>query len=149
MQKQIYYTCKTCFGSASSSKDRINIDRVKKQLCLSCYVENKYKIRMTIGVSEKISSAEGLSNSFQQADTVVELGVNKGSGKIKQFDPSSLEFLFHGFSNYVTVDFSNSVLEGIDTEEISPRKNNSCAIVAASLLYLYFISLMKTFSLSQ
>lgn len=46
MQKQIYYTCKTCFGSASSSKDRINIDRVKKQLCLSCYVENKYKMEL-------------------------------------------------------------------------------------------------------
>ncbi len=80
-----------------------------------------------------------------QANTVVELGVNKGSGKIKQFDPSSLEFLFHGFSSYITRDFSNSVLISLcdkdkqDTKDMisSYIRNNGSITKASEELYIH------------
>ncbi len=112
---------------------------IKKIEPIKNYVENKYKVSMTIGISESINSVHKFSSAFLQADTVVELGVNKGSGKIKQFDPSSLEFLFHGFSSYITKDFSNSVLEDIDDKDktdikamISSYIRNNGSITKAS-----------------
>ncbi len=109
------------------------------------YIENKYNINMTVGISKYINSVEEFSNAFMQADTVVELGANKGIGKIKQFDPSSLEFLFHGFSSYITRDFSKNVLFNLCEKDIYDTKkmissyirNNGSITKASEELFIH------------
>ncbi|MCK5763563.1 MAG: helix-turn-helix domain-containing protein [Clostridiales bacterium] len=96
---------------------------IKKINFIKKYVEKKYKIGITVGVSEKINSEMDLKNAFKQADTVVELAVNKRNREIKQFDPSSLEFLFFGFSRHVTNNFSDRILVNFSEEEIEGTAN--------------------------
>lgn len=47
MSKQIYYQCKNCHKSASTSEGKKDIHRVKEKLCISCFIMEKY------GKSEK------------------------------------------------------------------------------------------------
>ncbi|MCK4551581.1 MAG: helix-turn-helix domain-containing protein [Tenericutes bacterium] len=118
---------------------------IKKVNTIKTYVEKKYEIGITVGISEKINSETDIKNAFKQADTVVELAINKRSREIKQFDSSSLEFLFFGFSSHVTNNFSNRILvnfsegESEDATNLIQKyiKNNGSIIRASKELYIH------------
>jgi carbohydrate diacid regulator len=109
------------------------------------YIETKYKIRITVGISEEMYGVAGFYTGFKQADMVVETGTNKGSGIIRQFDGSSLDLLFKGFASYVHIDFSSSILKNMDKEERKETKellmayirNNGSVMHASDELFIH------------
>ncbi|AUD64602.1 hypothetical protein BK011_02490 [Tenericutes bacterium MZ-XQ] len=90
-----------------------------KFLEIKNYVEQKYRVKMTVGISEKINGLNGFYQAYKQADMVVEIDSHKDSGLIKQFDGSSLEFLFQSLASQSNKEFSKRVLEHLSEEEIS------------------------------
>lgn len=96
---------------------KVLLDEIKE---MKAYIENKYKIKVTIGISEPIEKIKDYSLAYKQAHMVVEIGTNKGSGQIKRYDGTSLDLLFQGFSNYLNIDFSSHVFKAmskVDKEE--------------------------------
>lgn len=89
---------------------------------MKSYIEQKYKIEVTVGISEPITTIDDYFGAYKQAKMVVELGTNKGSGLIKFYDRTSLDLLFQGFSNYLNIDFSAHVFKEMTKEEIEETK---------------------------
>lgn len=123
----------------SDDKFRKNIDYIKG------YVENKYKIGIMVGLSQKIKSAKDINTAYKQANMVVEISFNKGSRTTKEFDPTSLEFLFFGVSDYITKSFSKHVLDKYDEKEkvkvkemiLAYIKNNGSISKTSSDLFIH------------
>lgn len=109
------------------------------------YIEKKYSIRTTIGISEEMDGVSSFYTGFKQADMVVETGTNKGSGIIKQFDGLSLDLLFQGFANYVHIDFSSNILKNMDKNQRKETKellmayirNNGSVMHASDQLFIH------------
>ncbi|MFP4177632.1 MAG: CdaR family transcriptional regulator [Acholeplasmataceae bacterium] len=86
---------------------------------IKAYVENKYRVRITVGVSERIKDINHFYRAYEQANTVVEFEMNRDSGKIEQFDGSSLDFLFQSLATSANMDFPRRVLKNLSEEEIA------------------------------
>lgn len=86
------------------------------------HLESKYKVKLTIGISEMMQSVFDYAHAYQQASMVIELGTNKHSGSIKMYDRTSLDLLFQGFSHYIKLDFSQHVFRHMTKEEIEDAK---------------------------
>ena len=82
------------------------------------YLETKYKIVVSIGVSEAINNYKEFNNAYRQAKMVVYLSSKEQIGLIRQFDNYSLDLLFQGFSDYIQVDYSNKIFTKMTPEEI-------------------------------
>ena len=121
---------------------QVLIDEIKQ---MKSYIENKYKIKVTVGISEPIARLEDYSLAYKQAHMVVELGMNKNSGLIKRYDGTSLDLLFQGFSNYLNVDFSQHVFKEMSQEDKEESKhilliyirNNGSIQKASDELYIH------------
>ena len=85
---------------------------------IKIYVENKYRVKITIGISEKIKCIDDFYTAYKQADMVVHIETHKDSGLLKQFDGSSLEFLFQSLASHTNMDFPNRVLANLSDEDI-------------------------------
>ncbi|MFA5692322.1 MAG: sugar diacid recognition domain-containing protein [Acholeplasmataceae bacterium] len=127
-----------------SQKDELE-DLIKEIEKIKLYLENKYNIKLTIGISEKIKDVKDYYTSYKQANTVVELGANKGSGIIQAFDSTSLSLLFQGFSNYFNFDFSHHVFKNLNIEQMKEAKemilayirNNGSITKASESLFIH------------
>jgi carbohydrate diacid regulator len=86
---------------------------------IKAYVENKYRVRITVGISERIKDIAHFYQSYKQANMVVEFEMNRDSGSISQFDGSSLDFLFQSLATSANMDFPKRVLKNLSHEEIS------------------------------
>lgn len=112
---------------------------------IKAYIEKKYSIRITVGISEEIHGVSSFYTGFKQADMVVESGTNKGSGIIRQFDGLSLDLLFQGFANYVHIDFSSNILKNMDKDQRQETKellmayirNNGSVMRASDELFIH------------
>ena len=120
-------------------------DLIAEIKTMKFYLEQKYKIRATIGISEPIQTINDFFVSYKQAKMVVELGTNKGSGQIRVYDNTSLDLLFQGFSSYLNIDFSSHVFKGMSKEDILESKeiilayirNNGSIQKASEELYIH------------
>lgn len=127
-------------SQASSHSDLLQMIKTMKS-----YIESKYKIKMTVGISEAIKDINDYFVSYKQAHMVVELGTNKGSGVIRTYDATSLDLLFQGFSNYLNIDFSSHVFKKMTKEErdetkeiiLSYIRNNGSINKASDELFIH------------
>jgi carbohydrate diacid regulator len=94
------------------------LELVESFSAIKAYVENKYKVKITVGISEKIKCIDDFYNSYKQAEMVVNIETHKDSGLIEQFDGSSLDFLFQSLASQTNKDFSNRILGQLNDEEI-------------------------------
>lgn len=85
---------------------------------IKAYVESKYRVKITVGISEEIKCIDDFYVAYKQANMVVDIETHKDSGLIKQFDGSSLDFLFQSLSNQTNKDFSKRILENLEDNEI-------------------------------
>lgn len=85
---------------------------------IKAYVENKYHIKMTVGISERIQGINQLYLAYRQAKMVIEFEKNRNSGLIKQFDGASLEYLFKSLAHVTSMDFSKRILASLSDKEI-------------------------------
>lgn len=85
---------------------------------IKSYIEHKYRVKITIGISEKIKDIDSFYTAYKQSNMVVDFDTHKDTGKIIQFDGSSLEFLFHSLANQVNMDFTKRVLKRLNHDEI-------------------------------
>lgn len=112
---------------------------------IKAYIERKYSIRITVGISEEMHGVSSFYTGFKQADMVVETGTNKGSGIIRQFDGLSLDLLFQGFADYVHIDFSSNILKNMDEAQRQETKellmayirNNGSVMHASDELFIH------------
>lgn len=86
---------------------------------IKAYVENKYHVRITVGISERVKDIASFYQSYKQANMVVEFEMNRDSGSISQFDGASLDFLFQSLATSANMDFPKRVLKNMTHEEIS------------------------------
>jgi carbohydrate diacid regulator len=85
---------------------------------IKAYIEHKYKVRITVGISESIDDLDGFYRAYKQANTVVELEAYKDSGAINQFDGSSLDFLFQNLATTQNMDFPKRILGHLEEHDI-------------------------------
>ncbi len=84
------------------------------------YLENKYKVTITIGISEKVENYQNLYRAYRQAISAVEMDLVEGSGLIKQFDSSSLDYLFQTISSSTNLQyFSKRMFGKLTKDEIT------------------------------
>lgn len=93
------------------------VDFVTTLKSIQLHIEKKYNIGITIGISEKFGDVYQIKNAFKQAELVIKIDANKGSKTIKQFEPSSIEFLFSGFSDLGKQSYLNAILKELSEEE--------------------------------
>lgn len=85
---------------------------------IKAYIENKYHVKITVGISETIKDTNHFYVAYKQANMVLEFQTHKHSGLLKQFDSSSLEYLFQTLAHTTSMDFPNHVLSNLNDEEI-------------------------------
>ena len=90
---------------------------------IKMHLEGKYKVRVTVGISEEIIDLNDFSQAFKQARMVVELGLNRASGLVKVYERTSLDLLFQGFSNYLKIDFSSHIFKELTCDEIQETRD--------------------------
>ncbi len=86
------------------------------------YVDAKYKINVSVGISGKIVETEELFYPYKEAKMVVDFKNNKNLGKIKQFDGLNLEYLFESLTEDVKQKFYDGVLGVFNEKELSEAK---------------------------
>ncbi len=109
------------------------------------HIEKKYGIGITIGISEKFEDIRQIRTAYKQAEMVIKIGVNKESRTIEQFEPSSLEFLFFGFSDLSKQSYLNAILKELNQEErkaaseivFSYIKNNGSIMKISEELFIH------------
>ena len=89
---------------------------------IKAYVEKKYKVTITTGVSEYFDRIESVFNAYKQAALVIESKSPESHGKIIPFDGSSLAFLLNSMARHETMDFARRVLGNLDEKDIYEAK---------------------------
>lgn len=109
---------------------------------IKSYVENKYKVSITTGISEAFNDIENVFTAYKQANMVVDSEVYKHSGEIVLFDGSSIEFLFDSITKPETMEFPSRILGNIKPKDIKDirelitmyiQKNGSINAVSEAL----------------
>lgn len=101
-----------------------NFDSFRKKLItIKSYIERKYNINVTVGVSQRITDNKHIYDAFLQANSISKSKAHIYRSKVIQFEPDSLSFLFQGISSYITKSYSESILKSLNPEEIDETKN--------------------------
>lgn len=82
------------------------------------HIENKYNLRLSLGVSEKIKDTTRYYTAYQQADMVVEMDEQADGGSLLAFDGTSLEFFLRAIPQSLQQEFARNVLNGLDDKEV-------------------------------
>ena len=109
------------------------------------YIESKYNINVTVGVSRKIVDNKNIYDAYLQANSICRSMAHICRSKIIQFKPDSVSFLFQGISSFITKSFSDNILQVYKPEEIIETKNmiysyihhNGSIAATANELYIH------------
>lgn len=96
------------------------------------YIEQKYKVNIRVGISEKINHIHDFPHSYKQASVVLDMHHVNDQYDIEQFDGSSLEFLFKGISNSMNHDYASRILKDLSEKEKNDIKHIVDVYIAAN-----------------
>jgi|SRR5690554_2396654 len=87
------------------------------------YIESKYKIILTIGISEEIQKYENIYNAYREAVNVCEIDKYKDSGIIAKFDSTNVDYLLQTLSTSKSFQhFSKKLFQTLTNEEVKEIK---------------------------
>lgn len=86
------------------------------------YIEQKYRLTVTLGISQMVDGVDHLHQAYVQANTIVQLAVYKDSGKLVQFDPENIGLLLQSIPGAAHRPFVERVFLGLSDDEIEQIK---------------------------